>query len=392
MATKKKTTPAIDPAITAQAQAITKAKYGPEIDALGTLLTQAMNTYTESKGQALAGGNIIARAAAAQSKNLAPQFAAIEASANQPGGAPLGPAGQQAQTEAGATRETLMKMFGADQVNAQAGAQYQVGRAAKTRDQQVGQIQQQLSQLQGQAGDYAASQIDSMLTASQKAAYDAEQARLGRIHDTNVQKLKNTSATNVANIGATSREKVAASKGKGSGSGSVKSPFLAPTSQSAAQSGIDNTIQTINKLRGEGVTARTAAGYLLKGRDAYSQYPPTYTNPENGQTLKVDQQTGQVLNPDGTPFRQRRKSVSGSTLYGPPVTLKQVTLPAIPQAAVPIYVWAALDRILYSGAYSHSTAVKLHNAGIKVLDHPVVPDKDITGKGLQTVGEHGGTN
>src|SRR5215471_1562513 len=115
----------------ARGQALAKAKYGPEIDALGQLVQTAMDTYNTTRSQANAAGRIIAAAARQAQQTSMPQFDALQASANRPGAPAPGPAMAQAIADQGITRQGLVKMFGQDQVDAMTGAQYQIGQAAR---------------------------------------------------------------------------------------------------------------------------------------------------------------------------------------------------------------------------------------------------------------------
>jgi len=365
-------------ALTASSKIQAKLKYSPEIAALGLLLSQAFGSYRSSKAQALAGANIMANAARQQRSQLGPEFRAINESGQQAGAPPLGPAGKLAAAQQGGTYKSAYTMFSKDALDAIAGGQYQVGQAQKARDQQIQQINQQLLNLHGQAGDFAAAQYAAGLTdyekqvqaqnlAQMKIDASAQQGHLDRLARARQGTLDRKSRAELQ------AARLAAGGGSGKGGGKVApGGWLKGADQSDAQTAIVDTIQQIKRYsRDWRMNRADVAKKLREGINAGYIYPndPRYPNDT------VDQATGQLYMPNGKPRTIPRKVASGATVE----ELVKATKVAVPKIdpVKAVYVFAALDRLRYGG-YRPSTIKMLHEAGIKVGPYSMPPDTQPT--------------
>lgn len=241
-----------------------------------------------------------------------------------------------AQTLQAANAELVQR-----QQDAASGQAYAIGKLASDASAQAGKIRQQQSGVSSDQGAFIAQRLGELLQATSDRNFKAGESAKAR-----------RNARVIAGVDKNGKPIPGGKADKKGASG-----LLPPKSNSDALAGIDRAEAQLRKRINLGSSPEAAAKVLKEGRDKVQGYPSRYT--VNGKTYRVDPQTGAVMD-GGKPLMY-----PGTTRI---VQVDKATLPEI-KAMNPLYVQAALDRVIYHGRYRAPTLRALRDAGIRVPGH-----------------------
>lgn len=345
-----------------QAQTEGQVRYGPQQRLLKQMLADVRSQFS----QGLAGENSAYQALTDAAQRGRPEMssifhdaAGIAAHALTPAaGAPdlnamgLGPEASPflaaAARDSSATQGRLAQAL--QQANAElvgreqqaaSGRAYAVGKLVSDTSAQAQKIEQQRSGVTADQAAFVAQRLGQLLkdTADRnfKGSEDAKNRQNARI------------------IAGVDKNGHPIPGGKADQKNKAKNNGMLPAkSNSDALGQIDQAEAQIRRRINLGTSPEAAAKLLREGRDKISGYPSRYT--VNGKTYRVDPQTGTVM--DGS----KPLLYPGTTRI---VQVDKATLPEV-KPMKPLFVQAALDRILYNGRYRKRTLDALRAEGIRV--------------------------